>query len=75
MVHGLEVKGEQEVDKGKIETVSVDSVHLNKNWSLITANLELQAGEKVIEIQYKIDTGSEGNIMLLYIYSKSCLKI
>ena len=69
-VHELEVKGVQEVHKGEIETVSVDSVHLNKNRSLITANSEMQTGENVIEIPYKSDTGSEGNIMLLYIFKK-----
>ena len=69
-VHKLEVEGEQKVHKGEIETVSVDSVHLNKNQSLITANLEMQAGKNVIETPYKIDTGSEGNIIMLYILKK-----
>ena len=45
-MYELEVEGAQEVHKGEIETVSVDSCHLNKNWSLITANLEMQAGKK-----------------------------
>ena len=70
MVHGLEVKGVQETQEGKIETVSIDLVHLNRNWSLITAHLETQAGKNITEIPYKIDTGSEGNIMPLYIFKK-----
>ena len=70
MVHGLEAEGVQEVHEGEVETVSVDSVHLNKNQSLITANLEMQAGKNVIEILYEIDTGSEGHIMPLYIFKK-----
>ena len=74
MVHELEVEGAQETWEGKIETVSVDSVHLSRNWSLITAHLQMQAGKNIIEIPYKIDTGSEGNIMSLYIL-KNCLKI
>ena len=49
--------------KGEIETVSIDLVHLNKNWSLLMAELEMHAGLNKIVIQYKIDTGSEGNIM------------
>ena len=53
-----------------IETVSNDSVHLNRNWSLIIAHLEMQAGKNIIEIPHKIDTGSEGNIMPLYIFKK-----
>ena len=70
MVHELEVEGAQETQEGKIETVNIDSVHLNRNWSLITAHLQMQAGENIIEIPYKIKTGSEGNIMLLYIFKK-----
>ena len=60
----------QEVNKGEVETVSIDSVHLNKNQSLITTKLEMQAGRNTVEIPYKIDTGSEGNIMLLFMFRK-----
>ena len=69
-VHELEVKKVQEINKGEIKTVSIDSVHLNKNQSLITAKLEMQAGRNTIEIPYKIDTGSEGNIMPLFMFKK-----
>ena len=69
-VHELEVEVVQEIDEGKIETVSIDSVHLNKNQSVITAKLEIQAGRNTIEIPYKIDTGSEGNIMPLIMFKK-----
>ena len=34
------------------------------------AKLQMQAGKVLLEIPYKIDTGSEGNIMLLYIFQK-----
>ena len=30
----------------------------------------MQVGKTVLEIPYKIDTGSEGNIMLLYVFQK-----
>ena len=66
----LEVEEMQEINEGELETVSIDSVYLNKNWSLITAKLEMQAGGNTIEIPYKIDTGSEGNIMPLFIFKK-----
>ena len=69
-VHELEVEGVQETQEGEIETVSINSVHLNRNWSLITAHLEMQAVENIIEIPYKINTVSEGNIMPLYIFKK-----
>ena len=60
-VHGFEVEGAQETLEGTIETVSIDLVHLSRNWSLITAHLEMHAGKNIIEIPYKIDTDSEGN--------------
>ena len=66
-VNELEVEQVQEINEGELETVSIDSVHLNKNQCLITAKLEMQAGRNTIEIPYKIDTISEGNIMALFI--------
>ena len=70
VVHELEVEMAQKTFKAEIETVSINLVCLNKNWSLITAYLETQVGKNSIEIPYKIDTGSEGNIMPLYIFKK-----
>ena len=64
----LEVDEVHEINEGKLETVSIDPVHLNKNQSLLTVKLETQAGENTIEILYKIDTGSDGNIMPLFIF-------
>ena len=34
------------------------------------ANLETQVGETALEIPYKINTGSEGNLMPQYIFQK-----
>ena len=68
MVHEVEIEMVQEPQEEEIETVSINSVYLNKNQSLITAHLEMQVGETTLEIPYKIDTGSEGNIMPLYIF-------
>ena len=67
----LEVKEVQKINKSELETVSIDSAHLNKNQSLITANLEMQANENTIEIPNKIDTGSESIIVLLFIFKKN----
>ena len=74
VVHELEVKGAQEAQEGEIEKVSIDLVHLNRNWSLIMAHLEMQAGENIIEIPYNTDTVVRA-ISCHYIYSKNCLKI
>ena len=53
-----------------METVSIDSVHLNKTQSLLMAKLEMQVGRNTIIIPYKIDMGSKGNIMPLFMFKK-----
>ena len=68
-VNEIEVEMSQD-SKGEIETVSIDSVHLNKNQSLLMAELEMHAGPNKIVIPYKIDTGSKGNIMPWHIFKK-----
>ena len=70
VVNEIEVDTFQEYSKGKIETVSIDSVHLNKNWSLLMAELEMCEGANKIIILYKIDTGSKGNIMPWHIFKR-----
>ena len=45
-VHELEVKMVQDSQDKEIETVSVDSVHLNKNRAIIMVYLDTYAGEK-----------------------------
>ena len=61
----------QDSQDEEIETVSINLIYLNKNRSLITVHLEMQVGKNMVEISYKIDTGSEGNIMPLYIFKKT----
>ena len=68
MVHEVEVEECQE--ECKIEEVSINLVYLNNKQSLITAQLETQVSDNVLKIPYKIDTHSEGNLMLLYIFKK-----
>ena len=70
VVNEMEIEESQECREGELETVSIDSVHLNKNQSLLTAELETWAGDNNIVIPYKIDTGSEGNIIPLFIFKK-----
>ena len=69
-VHELEVKMAQDSQDEEIETVSINLIHLNKNWSVIMVYLDTYAGENNVEIPYKIDMGSEGNIMPFYIFKK-----
>ena len=59
-------------EEDEIEEVSINSVCLNNKQLLITAQLEKQVNENTIKIPYKIDTGSEGSLMLLYIFKTLC---
>ena len=65
-VHELGVEMSQE--EGEIEEVSINSVYLNNKWLLITTQLEMQVSDNALMVPYKIDTSSEGNLMLLYIF-------
>ena len=70
MVHEVEMEMAQGPQEEVIETVSINSVYLNRNQLLITAQLEMQVGKTTLEVPYKIDTGSEGNLMPLYIFKR-----
>ena len=50
--------------------VNINSVHFHANNSVITANLKTSSNKAIITVPYQIDTGSDGNIMPLYIYKK-----
>ena len=68
IVHEVGVEVSQE--EGKIEEVSINSVYLNNKWLLIITQLEMQVSNNALKVPYKIDTGGEGNLMLLYIFKK-----
>ena len=69
-MHEIDVEVAQESQDEQIETESIDSVHLNKNQSVITAYLDTFVGENMVKIPYKINRGSGGNIMLIYIFKQ-----
>ena len=69
-VHEVEIDIEPESQGEGTEIVSINSVYINRKQSSVMAKLEMQAGKVVLEIPYKIDTGSEGNIMWLYMFQK-----
>ena len=52
-VNQIELEMSQEYNEGKIETVSIGSVHMSKNWSLSMAELEMSAGNNKIIICIK----------------------
>ena len=67
-VHEVEIDMEPDVQEEDTEIVSINSLYINRKWSLLTAKFEMQVGKTVLKIPYKIDTGSVGNLMLLYIF-------
>ena len=67
-VHEVEIDMETESQEEDTEIVSINSVYINKKWSSIMAKLQMHVGKMSLEISYKINTGSEGNIMPLYIF-------
>ena len=69
-INKIELEMSQEYSKGTIEMVSIDSVCINKNQSLLTVELKTHAGNNKIIVPYKIDTGSKGNIMPWQIFKR-----
>ena len=53
--------------ENNIESMCIDSIQFNENYSVLTTNLKISAGQSNIMVPYKIYTGSNGNIMLLHV--------
>ena len=58
------------IEEGSIDSVNINSINFNKNHLVITANLKTSANKSSIIVPYKVDTGSDGNIIPLHIYKK-----
>ena len=69
-MHEVEMEMAQRPQEEVIEPVSINSVYLNRNQSLITVQLEMQVRETTLEVPYKIDNRSEGNLMSFYIFKR-----
>ena len=63
VLNEMEQEVSQEYSKDEIEMVNINSVYMNKNILMLTAKLDMHAGNNKINIPYKIDTGSDSNIM------------
>ena len=55
--------------------LSVDSVQFNITHSIFTTILKPSVGQNSITIPYKIDMGSDGNIMPMHIFKKLFLGV
>ena len=53
-----------------IDAVRINSIHFNKNCSVLTVNLKMSPGSYNIMLQYKLNTGSNGNTMPLHTYKE-----
>ena len=64
---------EKEADQEKetnTEMVNINSLKIYSNHSTIIANLKTSSNKVAFTGPCKVDTGSDGNIMPLYIYKK-----
>ena len=61
-------------EENSIDLVNINSIHFNKN-HLVIKKLKMSAGINNVIVTYKVDTGSNGNIMPLHIYKKLFLRI
>ena len=66
----MEQQVTQQYTEDNLETVSINSVCFNKSCSMLTANLKTSVDNNNMVISYKIDTGTDGNIMPWYIFKK-----
>ena len=51
-----------------MKLLSINSVQFNRNCSVLTAKLNSSAGQNSIMVPYKIETGSDGNMMPEHIF-------
>ena len=70
VVNEVGQKDTQEYTEDDLEMVSINSVCFNKCCSVLTAKLKTSVDNNNMIIPYKIDTGSDGNIMLWHIFKK-----
>ena len=74
-VHSIDPQKEQhqdedEIDKVNIYSIYIDSITLNSKHSVITTNLNTSSRQAASVVSYKIDSGSNGNIMPFHIFKK-----
>ena len=47
-------------EENSIDSVNINSIHFNKDYFVITANIKMSAGINNVIVPYKVDTGSDG---------------
>ena len=56
------------VEEGNTDSVNINLINFNKNCLVITANLKTLANKNSVIVPYKVDAGSDGNILPLHCY-------
>ena len=70
VVHNVEQETNQNQEEDQIYMVNINYISFNINCSTVTVNLKTSSNEVRIIVPYKVDTDSEGNIMLLHMHKK-----
>ena len=60
-------------EENSIDLVTTNTIHFNKKHLVITAKLKMSTGVNNVIVPYKVDRGSNGNIMPLYIFAFVCI--
>ena len=66
----VEQEAVQNDARENIELVNINSIQFNKNQYVLTASSKMSTGQSNIMVLYKIDTGSNGNILSLHVYKQ-----
>ena len=69
-VHNTEQEPDQHNVEDHTDMVNINLIIFNSKWLVLTANLKMSSHQVSIIIPYKVDTGSDGNIMPLHLYKK-----
>ena len=57
-------------EENSIDSVNINSIHFNKNWSVVTVNVKTSAGPYNVIVPYKVDTAMVTSRN--YTYTKNC---
>ena len=71
MIHDLEQGQDQHHEKDdNIDRVNINCIIFSRKLVVITATLKILSNQLLIIVSYKVDTGSDGNIMPLHMYKR-----
>ena len=69
-MHSINQKTGQYKKEDDIDTLNINASNFNSRHSVMVANINTSSNQAIIAMPYKVDTGSNGNLMSLPIYKK-----